>query len=314
MTDRPDQPEQPSGPEPTPPPVHPSRSRTDHTGAIQLGIVPLRPLSLPDFVGGTVSALRRNAGALLGVSLAVALGAELLRLLLSTLFIGDIPTAAVVTGTAIDWDVAGRILGDLAIGLAATAVLGLVLAAAVNIVIPRAVFGHATGVRQALRESVPHLGRLLATTLIMVVILGGLGSIAVLAMVAAGGAGILIALPLLVGIIYLSIAFTFARSLVVVEGLGPAAALDRSRHLVRAGGWWRVAGITTLLNVVLGIFGLVITTLFDRVSNSSSLGGTLAIILAGSLTGVVVIIFECLLYIDYRARTEGIEGLWLKAG
>ncbi|RLK55576.1 hypothetical protein [Actinokineospora cianjurensis] len=314
MTDRPDQPEQPSGPEPTPPPVHPSRSRTDHTGAIQLGIVPLRPLSLPDFVGGTVSALRRNAGALLGVALAVAVGAELLRLLLSTLFIGDVPTTEVVTGTAIDWDVAGPILGDLGIGLATNAVLGLVLAAVVNVVIPRAVFGHTTGIRQALRESAPHLGRLLVTMLVVVVILGGIAAVAVLAMAAAGGAGVLIALPLLVAIIYLSIAFSFARALIVVEGLGPAAALDRSRHLVRAGGWWRLAGITVLLNLVLGMFGLVITTLFDRVSNASALGEILAVIIMGSISGVVIIIFECLLYIDYRARAEGIEGLWLKAG
>ncbi|GLW94468.1 hypothetical protein [Actinokineospora globicatena] len=313
MTDRPDQPEQPSGPEPTPAPQ--ASTRTDHTGAIQLGIVPLRPLTLPDFVSGTVGALRRNARALLGVSLLVAVSGELLRLLVSTLVLGEVPVLEEFKpGATVDWDALYPYATDLAISMVSILLLSIPLTAVVNVVVPRAVFGHTTSARHALREALPHLGRLALVTLVTVLIYGGLIALAVLVLTAGGGAGALIALPLLVGALYLAVAFTFVGSVVVVEGLGPIAALDRSRTLVHTTGWWRLAGFSVLLNVVLGLFGMVVTALFTRLSGASLLGDTLAVILTGTLTGVITMVFQCLWYVDYRARAEGIEGLWVKAG
>ncbi|MBM7772895.1 hypothetical protein JOD54_003099 [Actinokineospora baliensis] len=313
MTDRPDQPEQPSGSEPGYPPI-PEPRRTDHTGAIQLGIVALRPLHLPDFVSGMVGALRRNAGALLGVSLAVSLGAELLRRLLLTLFVGEVPKLDSFTGKQVEWDDLSPYVADLAITTATLGLFTLLLVAVVNVVVPRAVFGHTTSARHALGEAAPALGRLIATALVVVAIMACLTAVAVLPVAAAGSGGVLIAIPALVAMVYLSIAFTFARAIVVVEGLGPAAALDRSRKLVHAVGWWRLAGITTLVGVVLALITLVITTLFARISGDSVIGEILAVVLAGTFTGAASLTVESLLYVDYRARTEGIDGLWLKAG
>ncbi|GAA3006170.1 hypothetical protein [Actinokineospora diospyrosa] len=307
MTDRPDQPEpqHPSIPEPR---------RTDHTGAIQLGIVALRPLHLPDFVGGMFGALRRNAGALLGVSFGVSLAAELLRRLLLTLFVGDLPPLDTLSGKQLVWADFSPYLADLVITAATLGLFTLLLVAVVNVVVPRAVFGHTTSARHALGEAGPTLGRLIATAALLVVIFTALIAVAVLPVAAAGAGGILISIPALVGLVYLSIAFTFARAIAVVEGLGPSAALDRSRKLVHAVGWWRLAGITALVGFVLGLITVVVNTLFARISGDSVIGEILAVVLAGTFTGAVSLTIESLLYVDYRARSEGIDGLWLKAG
>ncbi|GLZ41433.1 hypothetical protein [Actinokineospora sp. NBRC 105648] len=283
--------------------------------ALQLGIVPLRPLTLTDIVGGAAQALRRNAPALLGIAAVVLVVGELLHRLLTALFIGPVPDPdTIVAGRRPDWALLRPILYDALLELAILAVLGLVITSVVNVVVPRAVFGHTTPPRAALAEAAPALPRLFATTVLTLVVYTLVILIAIMPVLVGGAAGVLLMLPALAGLVYLAIAFVFAPSVVVVEGVGPAAALDRSRKLVHAVGWWRVLGILALAQIALGLLALIISTLFDRISGGSLLAQSLAIVIGGILSSPAYAVVQSLLYIDHRARSEGIEGIWRKAG
>ncbi|MDQ3405518.1 MAG: hypothetical protein M3548_19355, partial [Actinomycetota bacterium] len=206
--------------------------------ALQLGIVALRPLTLPDFVSGTAQALRRNAGALLGVGFAVAVAAELLTWLVVTLTVGEVPAQSTVAADAQDWATIRPYLIAMSIRVAVVALLGLLLVAVVNVVVPRAVFGHTTGARAAVGQAASALPRLLGVMLLMFAFFAAPILVGVLALLA-GPLGVLVFLPVLVGVVYLAIAFGFGYSVAVVEGAGGAVALERSRKLVHAVGWWR---------------------------------------------------------------------------
>ncbi|MGQ0841829.1 hypothetical protein [Actinokineospora sp.] len=288
------------------------RERTGE--AIQLGIVALRPLTLPDFVSGTVQALRRNAAALLVVGFAVAVAAESLRWLLTTLFVGPLPTKAQIETGLLTWDELRPMLADYGIRSGVAMLFAVLVAAVVNVVVPRAVFGHTTGLRAALGAALPAVPKLLGLLLAEVVIIGGLASVGVLAL-AAGPVGILLLLPALAGVVYLSMAFAFSASVVVVEDSTVIEALRRSRLLVHTGGgWWRVFGISVLTTVIFGLLALVVSTLFARISGDSLVGAALAAILVGTVLVPANVVIQSLLYVDHRSRREGIDGLWRVAG
>ncbi|SDC66819.1 hypothetical protein [Actinokineospora iranica] len=301
--------EQPERPDTTP------MTPLDAPEALQLGIVPLRPLALPDLVAGMAQGLRRNAAALIGVGFAVITATELLRWFVSTLVFGDVPDARAITDRPrLDWAEVRPLLADAALHAVIAALLGLLLVAVVNVVVPRAVFGHTTGARAALGAALPALPRLLLLALLTAVVFGAIAAVAVFAVFAGGSAGLLLALPAVAAMFYLVIAFTFAQSIVVVEGGNPVAALERSRRLVAAVGWWRVLGILLLAGVVFGLLGMIVSAVFGRISGGGALAEALAAVLSGTLISPATLVLQSLLYVDHRSRVEGIEGLWRKAG
>ncbi|HVK25647.1 MAG TPA: hypothetical protein VM677_30175 [Actinokineospora sp.] len=274
--------------------------------ALRLGIVPLRPLGLSDLLNGTVEALRRNASALFGTALLVAVTAELVSALVTVLALGGIPQAPTVINSFGD---ARAFLIATAIAALVTGVVGVVLTGVVNVVVPRAVFGHTTGLGAALRAVAPRLPSLLGVFLLVTVLIGGVGAIGVGAAIA-DPLGVLVFLAAMVGVLYAAIALSFAASVVVVEGKDVLTALRRSRVLVHAVGWWRVFGITILAGAVVGLAGILLSTVFDAVSGGSTVGVGLATIVAGAAFGPVTVVLQTLLYVDHRCRSEGIEGLW----
>ncbi len=299
--------EQPDRPETTPMP--PERGGE----ALQLGIVPLRPLALPDLVSGTAQALRRNTAALVGLGFATVALTELLGWFFATLVLGDVPTT-VATGATVDWDAVRPIVVDTLMRTVVAAVLGLLLSGAVNVVVPRAVFGHTTSPGEALSGAWVAMPRLLGVFLLQLVVFGGIGAVALLAVVFGGAGGALLALSAAAGLVYLAIAFTFAHSAVVVEGARPAEALKRSRELVHAAGWWRVFGVLLLAGVVFGIVGMIVGALFGAVGGAGAFTAALAGVLVGMFATPVTLVLQVLLYVDHRSRTEGIDGLWRTAG
>ncbi|MFC7616891.1 hypothetical protein ACFQV2_29010 [Actinokineospora soli] len=115
---------------------------------LRLGIVPLRPLTVAELVGGALDAVRRNPGALLGVGFGVAVLAEVASWLAVLVVFGGRPAPADLSGDI------GHVLasyGAVLLRTAVVGVVGVVLAAAVNTAVPRAVFGHTTSARAALR-------------------------------------------------------------------------------------------------------------------------------------------------------------------
>ncbi|WP_424188497.1 hypothetical protein ACOBQX_10235 [Actinokineospora sp. G85] len=295
-----------------------------HGEPLRLGIVPLRPLVLSDLVAGAWQAVRRNPGPLLLLPLAVLAVAQALGWLLIILVLGEYPEPTFLTtpvDPAADPAVVDRLWEEVRLlsiagmlQLAVITLLGMVATAVVNVVVPRAVFGHSTNTSEALRPALTAIPRLLGTTALTVLLLGlPLAAVAALILIL-GPVGILLILVVGPLALYLSVALTFAQAVVVVEDASPMTALRRSRLLVHAVGWWRVLGVSLLVTLFFGFVTLILQTLFEQVSG----GSVLASLLASTLVGAVSIGFgasvTCLLYVDHRARWEGIEGLWNKAG
>ncbi|MBC6449337.1 hypothetical protein [Actinokineospora xionganensis] len=279
--------------------------------ALRLGIVPLRPLTLSDLVSGTVQALRRNPRALFGGGLIVAVLAELVTVAVTVLVVGglpEVPTTAMPTFA----ELRPYLIATL-IALLVVEVMALVLVGVVNVVVPRAVFGHVTGLRTALSAMLPKLPRLFGILAAIGVMMLGIAAIAVGAIAVGGEAGMLLALPGVVAIVYLSMAFTFAASVAVVEDKGVIESLRRSRTLVHAVGWWRVFGILLLAGLATGIVSAIVGAVFETVSGGSALGISLATILTSAVFAPAMTVLTTLLYIDHRCRSEGIEGLWREA-
>ncbi|SDI88027.1 hypothetical protein SAMN05192558_102489 [Actinokineospora alba] len=279
--------------------------------ALRLGIVPLRPLGLPDLVGGTVQALRRNPRALFGGGLLVAVIAELVTVAVTVLVVGGLP-AAPTTEIPTFAELRPFLIATM-IALLVVEVMALVLVGVVNVVVPRAVFGHVTGLRAALTAMLPKLPRLLGILAAIGAMMIGIAVIAVGAIVLGGEAGVLLAFPAVVAVVYLSMAFSFAASVAVVEDQGVIESLRRSRTLVHAVGWWRVFGILLLAGLATGIVAAIVGALFETVSGGSSLGTSLATVLTSAVFAPATTVLTTLLYVDHRCRSEGIEGLWREA-
>lgn len=278
--------------------------------ALRLGIVPLRPLTLSDLVSGTIEALRRNKGALFGVGLLVAALTELVVWGLVVLVLGEVPGPLPLDA---EWSQIRTYLLATLIRLVVIGVLGLVVHAVVNAVVPRAVFGHTVRAGAALRAGAPRLPALLGALALTSVLVGALAGLTVLSLLT-GVFALLLMVPPFVAMVYLAVAFLLAPSAIVVEGAGPVAALHRSRQLVHAVGWWRVFGVMLLSNLVVGLLSAVVSMLFDQVSEGSALAESLAAIMAGAVLAPAALVLQSLLYVDHRCRSEGIEGLWRTAG
>ncbi|CRK58563.1 putative integral membrane protein [Alloactinosynnema sp. L-07] len=274
--------------------------------ALRLGIVPLRPLALADLLKGTTEALRRNASALFGTALLVAIAAGLVTALVTVLALGGVPQAPTVISSFAD---ARPFLIATAIATLVNGTFGVLLIGVVNIVVPRAVFGHTTGFAAGLWAVAPRLLSLFGVFLLVTGMIVGVGAVGLGAAIA-DPVGVLVFLGAMVGIIYASAALAFASSVVVVEGLDVLTALRRSRALVHAVGWWRVFGIMLLAGAVAGLAGILLDAVFAAVSGGAAVGVTLATVITSAVFAPVTAVLQSLLYVDHRCRSEGIEGLW----
>ncbi|MGX7824960.1 hypothetical protein ACTG9Q_07695 [Actinokineospora sp. 24-640] len=275
--------------------------------ALRLGIVPLRPLTVPDLLRGAIDAVRRNPAALLGVGLVVAVLSELAVWAVLVLTLGEVPGPADLGG---ELDLTPLLAAMIRIVV--VSVVAVVLEAVVNTVVPRAVFGHSMGAVAALRAGSPRLPALLGVLALTGVLIGGVAAVAALVMLASPLFGPLLVLPLFVLILYLAVALLFAPSLVVVENLSPPAALVRSRALVHGppAGWWRVLGVV----LIAALAGSLLSVLVETIGGGGMFASALAAIVVGTVVTPPTLALHALLYVDHRCRTEGIEGLWRTAG
>jgi hypothetical protein len=282
---------------------------------LRLGIVPLRPLNVPDLLRGALDAVRRHPGALLGIGFAVAVVGELAARLAVLVAFGGDPAGLDLTGHP------GSAFPPFAASLLRTAVFGLVgivLAAVVNTVVPRAVFGHTTRASAALRAGSPSMPALLGVAVLTGLLVGAAAGLAALGSlaVAISPLGLVLALPPLGLMLYLSVVLLLAPPVAVVERLGPVAALRRSRELVHdgAGGWWRVFGVALIASLVGMAIKVAVYSVFDAISGGTAFADTLGAILVATLVTPWTLALHALLYVDARYRVEGSEGLWRAAG
>jgi hypothetical protein len=300
------------------------------------GIIPLRPLTLSDVFNASVSYIRSNPKATLGLTTIVVVVGQVITFLLqigplaamgllSPSSMGELgqPSASDVSGGT----VVGLLLSSVA-SLATTALAGIVLSGLLTVVVGRAVFGASITVSEAWQRA---RGRLLP--LLGVTALEAIGAVALVAIIVgvvtviaetAGGpaafvVGALFGLALIVLLVYLYTMVSFAPALVVLERIGVFAAIARSFALVK-NDFWRVFGIRALAAVAAFFISAAVTTPFSvvgqvlmTVGESTvtmvialvliSVGGTIGQIITAPFNAGVVV----LLYTDRRIRAEAFD-------
>jgi hypothetical protein len=301
--------------------------------ALKPGIIPLRPLSMSDIFNASVTYIRANPRATLGLTTIVVVVAQILALLLQ---IGPMAaTGALAPMTR--GDVGQEEISDSAIvgllassaaGAVTTVLAGIVLSGLLTVVVGRAVFGATMSIGEAWQRVRGRLLRLLAVTAIE-----ALGAALLIAVVVGlvlavsqiiGGAtafivGALFGLASLLLLIYLYTMVSFAPTLIVLERIGVMDALTRSFALVR-NDFWRVFGIRLLAVVVAGLVSGAVSAPFSFVGQillmvgESTVGMVFAFVLmsiGGAIGQIITSPFNAgvvvLLYTDRRIRAEAFD-------
>ncbi len=336
---------------PSPPPFQPQHPQqfpyppapTGWTPPPKPGLIPLRPLSLGDILGGAFQVLRRNPKPTFGFALVMSL--------ISTFVVGIVSGVVMVfaiervmSAPAADRDAitAGSVaLG--AISLIVISVLSVALTTLVQGIIAIEVTRGALGEKHTLGGLwAVAKGRLLAlvgwTLLVfgaVILVLLVLGGLVAIVFVAAGEiAGIVTAVIMVIVLslggtvlsLWLSTKLAFVATAIVVERRSIADAVRRSWRLT-TGHFWRILGITLLVSVILS-FALQIVTLpvsflapFASIlvnpneSPEASIVVTLVITVislallavATAVTLVAQSAVPPLLYLDVRMRSEGLD-------
>lgn len=235
----------------------------------QPGAVPLRPLTVGDVLGACFSTLRTHGGVLYG---------NMLRVLgvMALVVLGMAGVLFALAEAEILYD--GSTNDDLAIAVAVSLVTSVATAglffwgtAAIQarsvVVAHHAVLGQRLPGAEVRRHAGDRVGSLMGNRLLLGFIcgsvMGGAYLIAlVLVFVAVDNGDSSPALAMLgallvscagVATMYLVVRFTVSAASCVLEGQGPAQSLSRSGHLV-TGNWWRVLGITFLVNLLVNLF------------------------------------------------------------
>jgi hypothetical protein len=255
------------------------------------GIIPLTPLALGDLLSGSFAAIRRNAAAVVGTALIVAL-IEAAVALAATNFFYDLFDAILSAEAAgldpFDGDpltnpVFGQAFGGLGLVLAGglvTSLAQLIVFGVLAVVILRASAGLKTSLGQAWRLTGRQVWTLMALGLVYLAagLLSGVAFIGVLiALIGAAAAGDAVTAGLMglllfvlsVGLsvlwVWLTVKFLLAPAAAAVELKGPWRSLGRSWSLTR-GHWWRTFGVVLLVAVIIGVVSSVLTTPLSMVS------------------------------------------------
>ncbi|WP_417233536.1 glycerophosphoryl diester phosphodiesterase membrane domain-containing protein [Arthrobacter sp.] len=302
------------------------------------GVVPLRPLGIGDLLDGSFQAIRRNAGATLGLPVMVQLFVGVVTALVTLPLFSVVGTPDVLEGADPDFNaLTGSLLTLVGGSLLATLVsvfLLVIVQGAITIPVLRAVLNRKTRFGQALRILRPSIGRLLLVALLYLAAgLAGLlvcaGIVTVVALnSSAGVAFTTAAIVLVVAVptaVWISVRITFTAHAVVAENLGVRRALARSFTLVKSS-WWRCFGILLLTGIIVGVVTSLITSPLSMAGGM--IGGFMSPEDPGALVDFLVkfsfittiltavatglgFAYQCavttLLYTDLRIRRDGFD-------
>jgi hypothetical protein len=298
--------------------------------------VPLRPLGVGELLDGALGLIRSNPRTVLGLAAAISAISALIQTVgiwISLEALGA-PTT-IVTGDSVD------IAADLATlatagfaQLVPALVAGFlqVLASGLFIVlVAAAVLGHRLDAIRTWEHLRPRLVPLVGLTVLMglgfLVVTAGLVAGIVLLVIAVGEwailPGLLVGLATIALLVFAYVRLAVASPALVIEGLGPIAALRRSWHLVR-GSWWRVLGILLLSAIITNLLTAIVSVPVSTVASlitglsESLLPTVLAAGIATLVAGVVTLPFSSavtgLLYTDLRMRREALDIQLVSAG
>lgn len=124
-------------------------------------------------------------------------------------------------------------------------------------------------------------------------------------------------------LVFVYVRLAVASPALVIEGLGPIAAIRRSWRLVR-GSWWRVLGILLLSALITNLLSTIVSVPITMAASvltgfsESLLPTVLASGIATLVAGIVTLPFAAavtgLLYIDLRMRREALDIRLVSAG
>jgi hypothetical protein len=313
------------------------------------GIVPLRPLGLGEIYDGSFQAIRTNPRTMLGISAIVMVIVALIGLLPQYFFLAqtlDLEALGERAATAEELDPAmfaplGAAVGGLLLSTTVKWLASTVLSALLVTAVSEAVLGRRMPPAVLWQRVKPRLWGVLGVSVLSGLIPLAAFSIATALFVAVGFAiaavtgstaagvaiSVILGIVVVIGVtVYLGIALSLAAPALLLEAVGPIAALRRSWRLVR-GSWWRLFGILLLTSIVVGVLSSVIAVPLTQgagaiVAAGQGSTGTLIVgaalnALAELLTGTVFTPFSAavtaLLYIDRRMRAEGLDLQLLRA-
>jgi hypothetical protein len=255
------------------------------------GTIPLIPLALGDLLGGAFSTIRRNAAAVFGTALIVALVEIILSAFAAMSFLdatfelvmleeagqdpfGNDPLASPFFGQFFGS------LGVLMLAALVTLFTGIIAQGVLSIVVARAAAGLKTSLGQAWRLtgrqawSLAGLGALYLLAGVLTMAVFAVLFIVLVAGAAAGDTtttavmGVLLfvaSIGLVVAWVWIYVKVLLAPAAVAVEQHAPFRAIGRSWSLTR-GHWWRTFGIVLLVSIIVGVIASVITTPLTMVS------------------------------------------------
>jgi membrane-anchored glycerophosphoryl diester phosphodiesterase (GDPDase) len=321
----------------------PGAATPQWTPPSQPGLVPLRPMTLGTLLGASFRTLRRNPRPLLGLALSTQM---LVGILTVAVMVGSLfamfSRLETVSAENVDEVTAGSIFGivlaNLVPMLLGAAVVAL-LQGVVVLEVSRAVLGEKLTLRQLWAKARGRFWALIgwtlllvAATVLVIAVLGGLIALLVVLMGAVGVAigvavGILGSLGFVVLAAWVGTKLSLVPSVLMVERRTLGAAIRRSWQLTD-GFFWRTFGVQLLVAVILSVAMQVISTpisfLLPMLAFIIDPNGTneglaiavllgvyvllLAIIVAMSAIAMVVqSATNGLIYIDLRMRKEGLE-------
>lgn len=267
------------------------------------GGIPLRPLSVGDILDGTFTTIRRNPRATIGLAALLVTVQQILVTGLTFLTDGLPTSADLETGSGLDAILSLQVLGGLGglIGTLLSAVIGAVLTGMLVVVVSEDVLGRRVTVREVWARIRPRLWALLVAATIT-------GLVPYLALV-------LLAFP---GIILWS-AWAVTTPAVVLERLGPFAAMKRSWQLV-----WPAIALVWMIRALSVVIALVIRQLVQLPFGVA--GGLLLVGLGEEQAPLILVLVLALgsiaadtlalpflagvlalIYVDRRVRAEGMD-------
>jgi hypothetical protein len=260
----------------------------------------MRPRRVGEILDAGINLYLRNARTLMGLAATVVIPMQVLSavVLLSTVPSGsDVPTgfAAFNASTQTTSD-AAAVLGANAVLIVVSLIVSILTTAACVKGVSDAYLDHKPQFAASLLFAVRRFPALLGMNILLF-----LGLVAGL-------------IALVIPGIWLYGVWSVAAPALLIEGLGPARSLGRSRRLVK-GRWWPTAGVlivaSIMVAVVSGAFEALLVAVASLGSQPSLLAAVLVVTASGAVATIVTQPFHAavttILYYDLRVRREGYD-------
>lgn len=260
----------------------------------------LRPRRVGELLDAGIKIYLGNARTLMGLAALVVVPLQVIAavVLLSTVSSGsNVPTASfsLSTRTTQPYDPAAR-LGAQAVLLVVSLLGSWLTTAACVKSVSDTYLEQPTGLEVSLRYALRRLPALIGME-----ILWFLGLVAGF-------------IALIVPGIWIYVLWSVAAPALLIEGLGPARAIGRSRQLV-SGRWWPTAGVllvaTIMASVVSGALEALLSGIASVPSNPSVLLAVTVLTLSTTVATIIVLPFQAsvitVMYYDLRVRREGFD-------